>query len=142
MQKLPGPLAGPANHSTGGASRAGPPREDAGVGRWRRAPPSQGSGAGYAAVAAYSPAAQRALRLHHRPNPGENTVQNQPGVQPDQIDVNDAQALAHWAKKLDTTEEQLRDAVAEVGSKAADVEMHLKGARSTTNSDRVKELGG
>ena len=29
-----------------------------------------------------------------------------------------------------------------VGDKAADVEMHLKGARSTTNSDRVRELGG
>lgn len=69
-------------------------------------------------------------------------MQDQPGVQPDQIDVNDAQALAHWAKKLDASEEQLRDAVAQVGSKAADVEMHLKGARSTTNSDRVKELGG
>ena len=69
-------------------------------------------------------------------------MQDQPGVQPDQIDVNDPQALAHWAKKLDVSEDQLRDAVAKVGSKAADVEMHLKGARSTTNSDRVKELGG
>ncbi|MGV3569260.1 MAG: DUF3606 domain-containing protein [Ramlibacter sp.] len=69
-------------------------------------------------------------------------MQNQPGVQPDQIDVDDPQALAHWAKKLDVSEEQLRDAVGQVGSKAADVEMHLKGARSTTNSDRVRELGG
>ncbi len=72
----------------------------------------------------------------------ENAVQDQPGVQPDQIDVDDPQALAQWAKKLDASEEQLRDAIAEVGSKAADVEMHLKGARSTTNSDRVRELGG
>ncbi|HEY8360026.1 MAG TPA: DUF3606 domain-containing protein [Ramlibacter sp.] len=69
-------------------------------------------------------------------------MQDQPGVQPDQIDVDDPQALAQWAKKLDASEEQLRDAIAEVGSKAADVEMHLKGARSTTNSDRVRELGG
>jgi len=68
-------------------------------------------------------------------------VQDQPGVQPDQIDVNDSQALAQWAKKLDASEEQLREAVAAVGSKAADVEMHLKGSHSTTNSDRVKELG-
>lgn len=66
----------------------------------------------------------------------------QPGVQPDRIDVNDPQACAQWARKLDCSEEQLREAVTAVGDKAADVEMHLKGARSTTNSDRVKELGG
>jgi hypothetical protein len=68
--------------------------------------------------------------------------QDQPGVQPDRIDVNDPQACAQWARKLDATEEQLKEAVRAVGDKAADVEMHLKGARSTTNSDRVKELGG
>jgi hypothetical protein len=67
---------------------------------------------------------------------------NQPGEQPDRIDVNDEQALAQWAKKLDATPEQLRAAVQAVGDKAADVEMHLKGARASTNSDRVKELGG
>jgi len=66
----------------------------------------------------------------------------QPGVQPDRIDVNDEQALAQWAGKLDASPEQLREAVAAVGDRAADVEMHLKGARSTTNADRVHELGG
>jgi hypothetical protein len=67
---------------------------------------------------------------------------NQPGVEPDRIDLKDEQAAARWAKKLDATPEQLREAIAAVGDKAADVEMHLKGARSTTNSDRVRELGG
>ena len=67
---------------------------------------------------------------------------NQPGEQPDRIDVNDDQALAGWAKKLDATPEQLREAVQAVGDRAADVEMHLKGTRSTSNSDRVHELGG
>lgn len=66
----------------------------------------------------------------------------QPGVEPDRIDVDDHQACTHWARKLDATEEQLREAVRAVGNKAADVEMHLKGARATTNSDRVRELGG
>jgi hypothetical protein len=65
----------------------------------------------------------------------------QDGAQPDRIDVNDEQSLQQWAKKLDTTAMQLRDAVAQVGDKAANVEMHLKGARSTTNDDRVEELG-
>jgi hypothetical protein len=69
-------------------------------------------------------------------------MQTQAGVQPDRIELSDEQALARWAKKLDTTPEQLREAVQAVGDKAADVEMHLKGARSTTNSDRVRELGG
>jgi len=69
-------------------------------------------------------------------------MSSQPGVQPDRIDLQDEQAVARWAKKLDATPEQLREAVRAVGDKAADVEMHLKGARSTSNSDRVKELGG
>jgi hypothetical protein len=69
-------------------------------------------------------------------------MQTQPGVEPDRIDLEDEQAAARWAKKLDATPEQLREAVQAVGDKAADVEMHLKGARSTTNSDRVRELGG
>jgi len=66
----------------------------------------------------------------------------QPGVQPDRIDVNDPAACRQWCSKLDATEDQLREAVAAVGDKAADVEMHLKGSHSTTNADRVRELGG
>lgn len=65
----------------------------------------------------------------------------QPGVHPDRIAINDPAALAEWAKKLDTTDDQLRDAIAKVGDKAADVEMHLKGSHSTTNADRMRELG-
>ena len=67
---------------------------------------------------------------------------NAPGIEPDRIDPQDEQALERWAKRLDATPEQLREAVQAVGDKAADVEMHLKGARSSSNSDRVKELGG
>lgn len=67
---------------------------------------------------------------------------NQPGVQPDRIDITDSAACSQWCKKLDVTEDQLREAVAAVGDKAADVEMHLKGSHSTTNADRVRELGG
>jgi len=67
---------------------------------------------------------------------------NAPGVQPDRIDVDDPQARADWARRLDCSEDQLREAVQAVGDQAADVEMHLKGARSTSNSDRVREVGG
>jgi hypothetical protein len=69
-------------------------------------------------------------------------MQRPAGVEPDRIDLDDEQAARHWADKLDASVEQLREAVQAVGDKATDVEMHLKGARSTTNSDRVKELGG
>ena len=65
---------------------------------------------------------------------------NPPDIQPDRIDIQDESAIAYWAKKLDTTSMQIADAVAEVGDKAADVEMHLKGSHSTTNADRVKEV--
>jgi hypothetical protein len=69
-------------------------------------------------------------------------MQAQPGVEPDRIDLEDEQAAAQWARQLDATPEQLREAVQAVGDKAADVEMHLKGSRSSSNSDRVRELGG
>ena len=69
-------------------------------------------------------------------------MSNAAGIKPDRIHIKDPAACAHWAKKLDTTEQQLRDAVAAVGDVAADVEMYLKGSHSTSNSDRVRELGG
>ena len=61
---------------------------------------------------------------------------------PDRIDLNSDTSLAEWAKKLDVTEAQLKEAVAAVGERATDVEMHLKGSRSTTNTERVEEAGG
>lgn len=68
-----------------------------------------------------------------------DTPQSHAGEQPARINLNDKATTAEWLKKLDVTEEQLREAVAAVGDKATNVEMHLKGARSTTNSDRVHE---
>lgn len=56
----------------------------------------------------------------------------------ERIDADNEQSLAEWAERLDTTPQQLRDAVAEVGDLGADVEMHLKGSHSTTNADRVE----
>jgi len=57
----------------------------------------------------------------------------------DRIDVNDAQACEQWARRLDATPEELKEAVQAVGDNPGDVEAHLKGVRSSTNSDRVKE---
>lgn len=69
-------------------------------------------------------------------------MQTQPGGQPDRIDIDDEQATAAWAKRLDATPEELREAVRAVGDKAPDVELHLKGVRSTTNAERVRDSGG
>ena len=49
-----------------------------------------------------------------------------PGVQPERINLNDKATTAAWARKLDATWEQLREAVAAVGDKACNVEQHLK----------------
>ena len=62
------------------------------------------------------------------------------GTEPDRIDLNSSQAVSEWARKLNSTEMQIRDAIAEVGDRATDVEMHLKGTRSTTNTERVDEV--
>lgn len=64
----------------------------------------------------------------------------QSGMDPERININNLANCAQWAKKLNVSDEQLREAVQAVGDKATDVEMHLKGVRSTTNADRVRKL--
>lgn len=65
----------------------------------------------------------------------------QPSVEPERITMNNLANCAQWAKNLNVTDEQLREAIQVVGDKATDVEMHLKGARST-NDDRMRDLRG
>jgi hypothetical protein len=62
-----------------------------------------------------------------------------PSEQQDQlrIDLQNDASMHEWAKKLDATPEQLKEAVAAVGDLASDVEAHLKGSRSSVNSERV-----
>ncbi len=67
---------------------------------------------------------------------------SQPGAQPDRVDLASEASVAEWSKKLAVTEMQLKEAVSKVGDLATDVEMHLKGSRSTTNEERVDEAGG
>ncbi len=52
------------------------------------------------------------------------------------INVNEDYEVRDWAKKLDASPEQIREAVKAVGDRAADVEMHLKGSHATTNADQ------
>ena len=63
-----------------------------------------------------------------------------PGVQPERINLNDKQTTEAWARKLNATWEQLREAVAAVGDRAADVETHLKASRRINHSDWMMEL--
>ena len=63
----------------------------------------------------------------------------QRSADPDRIDIDDARSRAEWARKLDCSEAQLREAVKAVGNQAGAVEMHLHGVHSTTNSDRVHD---
>ena len=52
------------------------------------------------------------------------------------------QEIERLAKEFDASPEQIREAIAAVGARPADIEMHLKGSRSTSNSDRVRDAGG
>ena len=55
------------------------------------------------------------------------------------IDITRQQDLREWSRKLDVSEDQLKEAVKAVGPRASDVEDHLKGSRATTNSERTHE---
>lgn len=55
------------------------------------------------------------------------------------IDIHQDSELSAWSKKLDATPEQLKEAVAAVGNLASDVELHLKGSRSSSNSEKVHD---
>ncbi|MDM0022498.1 DUF3606 domain-containing protein [Variovorax saccharolyticus] len=61
---------------------------------------------------------------------------------PERIDVKSDASMNAWAQKLNVTAEQLKEAVTAVGDRASDVELHLKGSRSTTNDDRVARATG
>lgn len=60
---------------------------------------------------------------------------------PDQISIDLAQQseLERWSKELDTTPQQLKEAIAKVGNLASEVELYLKGSRSSVNSERVHD---
>ncbi|MGC3983994.1 MAG: DUF3606 domain-containing protein [Pseudorhodoferax sp.] len=64
-----------------------------------------------------------------------NLAPNATGV--DRIDTGSDEALRIWAGRLNASPDQIRQAVAAVGDRASDVELHLKGSRSTTNDDRI-----
>jgi hypothetical protein len=55
----------------------------------------------------------------------------------DRVDLSSPESVARWVRELDVTRDQLEAAVAAVGDGAADVEMHLKGSRSSTNADKT-----
>lgn len=52
-----------------------------------------------------------------------------------------ADEMQDWAAEFDATPAQIEEAVAAVGPRKADVELHLKGSRSSSNSDRVHDAG-
>lgn len=51
------------------------------------------------------------------------------------IDKSDAAQWERWKREFNVSDEQLSQAIAQVGEKAADVELYLKGSRSSTNAD-------
>jgi hypothetical protein len=55
----------------------------------------------------------------------------------DRVDLSSPESVARWTRELDVTRDQLAAAVGAVGNRAADVEMHLKGSRVSTNADKT-----
>jgi len=49
--------------------------------------------------------------------------------------------IQRLAEEFDASPAQIREAITAVGPRPADIEMHLKGSRSTSNSDRVHDAG-
>ena len=64
--------------------------------------------------------------------PPSQARQSAPDASAERIELQDPFAAQVWAKKLNISGEQLREAIEAVGNRAADVEMHLKGSRSTS----------
>ena len=50
-----------------------------------------------------------------------------------------AEKISAWAQEFAVTETQVREAIDAVGQNPSDIELHLKGTRSSSNSDRVHE---
>ena len=48
------------------------------------------------------------------------------GAQPERIDISSARELDKWSRRLDVSHDRLREAVRAVGSRAADIEWHLR----------------
>jgi hypothetical protein len=67
---------------------------------------------------------------------------NNGGADRTRINVNQDYELRDWSKKFDVTPEQLKEAVKAVGDRAADVEMHLKGSRASTNASTERAASG
>ncbi|MDR6857901.1 DUF3606 domain-containing protein [Variovorax guangxiensis] len=58
------------------------------------------------------------------------------GAPPERIDISSARELDKWSRRLDVTHDRLREAVRAVGSRAADIEWHLRGSRGAPRTAR------
>lgn len=63
-----------------------------------------------------------------------------PSVRQD-LPVDDDQVTV-LASRFGVTDAQVREAIVAVGTRPSDIELHLKGSRSSSNSDRVHDASG
>ena len=55
------------------------------------------------------------------------------------IHIAEEDEVREWARKFDASPQQIKEAVQAVGDRADDVELYLKGSRSTETGERVSE---
>jgi len=58
-----------------------------------------------------------------------------------EVNARNSSKVGELARKLDATPEQVEEAIRAVGPNASDIELHLKGTRSTTNAERTDATG-
>ena len=73
------------------------------------------------------------------PPANDNTTIAPNATGPDRIDIQSDAALTEWAGRFDVSPDQLKEAVVAVGDAASDVELHLKGTRSSSNEAQVEK---
>tara|TARA_R110002124_G_scaffold197002_1_gene364127 strand:- start:211 stop:579 length:369 start_codon:yes stop_codon:yes gene_type:complete len=73
---------------------------------------------------------QGGSKMTHKQSPNDKAAST--------IDSNSENSIRQWAERLNVSPDQIRDAINQVGPVATDIEMHLKGSRSTTNEQRTE----
>jgi hypothetical protein len=106
-------------------------------------PPSARGQRSIEASCSYPP--PKALRFTSEQQPKATTPDDpkkRGGQDHHRIDIAREDEVREWAKKFDSSPQQIREAVQAVGDRADDVELHLKGSRSSETSERMSESLG
>ena len=61
----------------------------------------------------------------HKSGPPKSSSTDATPANPTRVDISDEWELAYWSEKFDVLDEELKDAVREIGAMAGDLERHF-----------------